>query len=266
MDCIKHSELGDDTLATYLLGAMHLDQISWLQCRACEGFTFLPKLPLLAVKEFLLPQGKPSIVIFTKGFGCGLISVLVSSIGMSILRSAEICDDDDGSELRFIALSMELTVISEGKTAWGAVLEQSPSSPSLNLHLHLTIESTILYLPLKTYTQPYPTQPSKLTLAQNIILLHPETPSPCCSSQHRSDEGSLKSKNVKVTRGSDKGWERQEDILDLFFSDDEDDSSKQGRKFSKRVIHEQEGSWERFDAISTAGKKKDTASEEVPPF
>ncbi|GJW52491.1 hypothetical protein Tco_0093842 [Tanacetum coccineum] len=75
-------------------------------------------------------------------------------------------------------------------------------------------------------------------------------------------------------------------------SDAEDDSSKQGRKFSKEgfkddegghekastetelfiqeitpteVIHEQEGSGKSSDQISTAGKKKDTASEEVPP-
>ncbi|GJV17493.1 hypothetical protein Tco_1362816 [Tanacetum coccineum] len=72
----------------------------------------------------------------------------------------------------------------------------------------------------------------------------------------------------------------------------EDDSSKQGRKFSNEgfkddegvhekastetelfiqeitpteVIHEQEGSGKASDEISTAGKKKDTASEEVPP-
>ncbi|GKG39921.1 hypothetical protein Tco_0466698, partial [Tanacetum coccineum] len=31
------------------------------------------------------------------------------------------------------------------------------------------------------------------------------------------------------------------------------------------VIHEQEGSRKASDEISTAGKKKDTASEEVPP-
>ncbi|GKB04299.1 hypothetical protein Tco_0832442 [Tanacetum coccineum] len=74
--------------------------------------------------------------------------------------------------------------------------------------------------------------------------------------------------------------------------DGEDDSSKQGRKFSNEgaqddegghekastetelfiqeitpteVIHEQEGSGKASDEISTAGKKKDTASEEVPP-
>ncbi|GJR34338.1 hypothetical protein Tco_1210022 [Tanacetum coccineum] len=81
----------------------------------------------------------------------------------------------------------------------------------------------------------------------------------------------------------------------VVLSDDEafeDDSSKQGRKFSKEgfkddegghekastetelfiqeitpteVIHEQEGSGKSSDQISTAGKKKDTASEEVPP-
>ncbi|GKD64430.1 hypothetical protein Tco_1306538 [Tanacetum coccineum] len=72
----------------------------------------------------------------------------------------------------------------------------------------------------------------------------------------------------------------------------EDDSSKQGRKFSKEgvqddegvhekastetelfiqeitpteVIHEHEGSGKASDEVSTAGKKKDTASEEVPP-
>ncbi|GJW41935.1 hypothetical protein Tco_0070734 [Tanacetum coccineum] len=71
-----------------------------------------------------------------------------------------------------------------------------------------------------------------------------------------------------------------------------DDSSKQGRKFSNEgfqddegvhekastetelfiqevtpteIIHEQEGSGKVSDEISTAGKKKDTASEEVPP-
>ncbi|GKF85332.1 hypothetical protein Tco_0250230, partial [Tanacetum coccineum] len=71
----------------------------------------------------------------------------------------------------------------------------------------------------------------------------------------------------------------------------EDDSSKQGRKFSNEgfqndegvhekastetelfiqevtpteIIHEQEGSGKVSDEISTAGKKKDTASEEVP--
>ncbi|GKG03084.1 hypothetical protein Tco_0310720, partial [Tanacetum coccineum] len=31
------------------------------------------------------------------------------------------------------------------------------------------------------------------------------------------------------------------------------------------VIHEQEGSGKASDEISTAGKKKDTSSEEVPP-
>ncbi|GKA20880.1 hypothetical protein Tco_0700869 [Tanacetum coccineum] len=72
----------------------------------------------------------------------------------------------------------------------------------------------------------------------------------------------------------------------------EDDSSKQGRKFSNEgvqddegvhekastetelfiqevtpteVIHEQEGSGKASDEVSTAGKKKGTASEEVPP-
>ncbi|GKF14998.1 hypothetical protein Tco_0056460 [Tanacetum coccineum] len=72
----------------------------------------------------------------------------------------------------------------------------------------------------------------------------------------------------------------------------EDDSSKQGRKFSNEgvqddegvhekastktklflqevtpteVIHEQEGSGKASDEVSTAGKKKDTASEEIPP-
>ncbi|GJY52848.1 hypothetical protein Tco_0444512 [Tanacetum coccineum] len=72
----------------------------------------------------------------------------------------------------------------------------------------------------------------------------------------------------------------------------EDDSSKQGRKFTNEgaqddegvhdktstetelfiqevtpteIIHEQEGSGKVSDEISTAGKKKDTASEEVPP-
>ncbi|GKF95739.1 hypothetical protein Tco_0288474, partial [Tanacetum coccineum] len=66
----------------------------------------------------------------------------------------------------------------------------------------------------------------------------------------------------------------------------EDDSSKQGRKFSNegvhekastetelfiqevtptKVIHEQEGSGKASDEVSTAGKKKGTASEEVPP-
>ncbi|GJZ50859.1 hypothetical protein Tco_0605374 [Tanacetum coccineum] len=72
----------------------------------------------------------------------------------------------------------------------------------------------------------------------------------------------------------------------------EDDSSKQGRKFSNEgfqddegvhekastetelfiqeitpteVIHEHEGSGKASDEVSTAGKKKDTASEEVPP-
>ncbi|GKA65372.1 uncharacterized mitochondrial protein-like protein [Tanacetum coccineum] len=73
----------------------------------------------------------------------------------------------------------------------------------------------------------------------------------------------------------------------------EDDSSKQGRKFSNEgvqddegvqekastetelfiqevtpteVIHEQEGSGKASDEVSTAGKKKGTASEEVPPL
>ncbi|GKB32490.1 hypothetical protein Tco_0871891 [Tanacetum coccineum] len=72
----------------------------------------------------------------------------------------------------------------------------------------------------------------------------------------------------------------------------EDDSSKQGRKFSNEgfqddegvhdkastetelfiqeitpteVIHEHEGSGKASDEVSTAGKKKDTASEEIPP-
>ncbi|GJU35279.1 hypothetical protein Tco_1183633 [Tanacetum coccineum] len=75
-------------------------------------------------------------------------------------------------------------------------------------------------------------------------------------------------------------------------SDAEDDSSKQGRKFSKEgfkddegghekastetelfiqeitpteVIHEQEGSGKSSDQISTAGKKKETAEKKFPP-
>ncbi|GKA04455.1 hypothetical protein Tco_0683575 [Tanacetum coccineum] len=46
----------------------------------------------------------------------------------------------------------------------------------------------------------------------------------------------------------------------------EDDSSKQGRKFSTEGVQDDEGrEWKASDEISTAGKKKDTASEEVPP-
>ncbi|GKB42575.1 hypothetical protein Tco_0887517 [Tanacetum coccineum] len=99
---------------------------------------------------------------------------------------------------------------------------------------------------------------------------------------------------VQDKQGSDKGiWEGKKYILDIVTSQKpEDDSSKQGRKFSKEgfkddeggqekastetelfiqeitpteVIHEQEGSGKASDEISTAGKKKDTASEEVPP-
>ncbi|GKA09458.1 hypothetical protein Tco_0688789 [Tanacetum coccineum] len=45
----------------------------------------------------------------------------------------------------------------------------------------------------------------------------------------------------------------------------EDDSSKQGRKFSNEGFQDDEGCGKASDEVSTAGKKKDTASEEVPP-
>ncbi|GKG52635.1 hypothetical protein Tco_0549747, partial [Tanacetum coccineum] len=65
-----------------------------------------------------------------------------------------------------------------------------------------------------------------------------------------------------------KGWEGKKT-----FQDDEgvhEKASTETELFIQEVtpteiIHEQEGSGKVSDEISTAGKKKDTASEEVPP-
>ncbi|GKB82518.1 hypothetical protein Tco_0949413 [Tanacetum coccineum] len=99
---------------------------------------------------------------------------------------------------------------------------------------------------------------------------------------HGSEEGSLKLQELMnlVNTLSDR--------IGVVISDDEafeDDSSKQGRKLfhedvqekastetelfiqevtPTEVIHEQEGSVKASDEVSTAGKKKGTASEEVP--
>ncbi|GJZ26288.1 hypothetical protein Tco_0570541 [Tanacetum coccineum] len=175
--------------------------------------------------------------------------------------------------------------------------------------------------------QPSPPQPSPTHLGSDY---HPPTPhdSPLHAvHSHGSDEGSLKLQELMtlVTILSDRVGVLEADLTKtkqtyssaytklilrvkkleaqikvgkarrhsrFVLSDAEDDSSKQGRKFSKEgfkddegghekastetelfiqeitpteVIHEQEGSGKSSDQISTAGKKKDTASEEVPP-
>ncbi|GJR26923.1 hypothetical protein Tco_1103155 [Tanacetum coccineum] len=205
---------------------------------------------------------------------------------------------------------------------------RSTSSPSPTPTSSPTPESTHAPpSPQPPTPQPSPPQPSPTHLGSDY---HPPTPhdSPLHAvHSHGSDEGSLKLQELMtlVTILSDRVGVLEADLTKtkqtyssaytklilrvkkleaqikvgkarrhsrFVLSDAEDDSSKQGRKFSKEgfkddegghekastetelfiqeitpteVIHEQEGSGKSSDQISTAGKKKDTASEEVPP-
>ncbi|GJZ83811.1 hypothetical protein Tco_0648984 [Tanacetum coccineum] len=181
-------------------------------------------------------------------------------------------------------------------------------------------------------TQPSPPHPSptQFSPTQPGTEYHPPTPhdSPLHAvHSHGSEEGSLKLQELMglITTLSDRVGVLEADLSQtkkiyssaytklilrvkklesqikvgkarrhsrFVLSDAEDDSSKQGMKFSNagvqdnegvhekastetelfiqevtptEIIHEQEGSGKVSDEISTAGKKKDTASEEVPP-
>ncbi|GJU82836.1 hypothetical protein Tco_1285201 [Tanacetum coccineum] len=142
-------------------------------------------------------------------------------------------------------------------------------------------------------TQPSPTQPSPTQHGTEHHLPTPHDSPLYAVHSHGSDEGSLKLQELMnlVTTLSDririkirKARRQGRAVL----SDDEvfeDDSSKQGRKFSDEgvqekastnteifipevtpteVIQYQEGSEKASDEISTAGAKIGTASEEVP--
>ncbi|GJW50417.1 hypothetical protein Tco_0091768 [Tanacetum coccineum] len=131
---------------------------------------------------------------------------------------------------------------------------RSTSSPSPTPTPSPTLINTYSTSPSTPTPQPSPTQ-----LAPNSPWLrnyHPPTPM-----THLLQAGVIKFEKA------------MKNILDLFLSDAEgvEDDSPIGRKFSNEeitpteVIHEQEGSGKASDEISTAGKKKDTVSEEVPP-
>ncbi|GKD03159.1 hypothetical protein Tco_1178133 [Tanacetum coccineum] len=202
-------------------------------------------------------------------------------------------------------------------------VESSPSRSTSSLSPTPTSSPS----PQPPTPQPSPTQPSPTHLGSEY---HPPTPhdSPLHAvHSHGSDEGSLKLQELMTLINilSDRVGVLEADLTKtkqtyssaytklilrvkkleaqlkvgkarrhsrFVLSDAEDDSSKQGRKFSKEgfkddegghekastetelfiqeitpteVIHEQEGSGKASDEISTAGKKKDTASEEVPP-
>ncbi|GJR74339.1 hypothetical protein Tco_0086704 [Tanacetum coccineum] len=167
----------------------------------------------------------------------------------------------------------------------------------LDVHTPSASPSNNISSPAPTPTQPSPTQPSpqpspiqpsptQLSPTQPGSDYHPPTPhdSPLHAvHSHGSDEEA----QIKV------GKARRHSRFVLSDTEvGEDDSSKQGRKFSNEgvqddegvhekastetelfiqevtpteVIHEQEGSGKASDEVSTAGKKKGTASEEVPP-
>ncbi|GJT94611.1 hypothetical protein Tco_1090129 [Tanacetum coccineum] len=171
----------------------------------------------------------------------------------------------------------------------------------LDVHTPSASPSNIISSPEPTPTQPSP-QPSPSQ--PSTILLHPMTHLSMLIGVLEADLSKTKkiysSAYTKLTLRVKKlesqikvGKARRHSRFVL--SDTEvggDDSSKQGRKFSNEgfqddegvhekastetelfiqevtpteIIHEQEGSGKVSDEISTAGKKKDTASEEVPP-
>ncbi|GJT17236.1 hypothetical protein Tco_0875942 [Tanacetum coccineum] len=204
---------------------------------------------------------------------------------------------------------------------------RSTSSPSPTPTSSPTPESTH---PQPSPPQPSPTQPSPTHLGSEYHPPTPHDSPLHAVHSHGSDEGSLKLQELMnlINTLSDRVGVLEADLTKtkqtyssaytklilrvkkleaqikvgkarrhsrFVLSDTEgveDDSSKQGRKFSNEgfkddegvhekastetelfiqeitpteVIHEQEGSGKASDEISTAGKKKDTASEEVPP-
>ncbi|GJS97274.1 hypothetical protein Tco_0804242 [Tanacetum coccineum] len=208
---------------------------------------------------------------------------------------------------------------------------RSTSSPSPTPTSSPTPESTHTQpSPQPSPPQPSPTQPSPTHLGSEYHPPTPHDSPLHAVHSHGSDEGSLKLQELMnlINTLSDRVGVLEADLTKtkqtyssaytklilrvkkleaqikvgkarrhsrFVLSDTEgveDDSSKQGRKFSNEgfkddegvhekastetelfiqeitpteVIHEQEGSGKASDEISTAGKKKDTASEEVPP-
>ncbi|GKE09942.1 hypothetical protein Tco_1413493 [Tanacetum coccineum] len=142
--------------------------------------------------------------------------------------------------------------------------------------------------PSRTTSSPSPTPTSSPTPEPSPTQPSPPHPSP---TQFSPTQPGLEVKKLEAQIKVGKARRHSRFVL----SDTEvgeDDSSKQGRKFSNEgvqddegvhekastetelfiqevtpteVIHEQEGSGKASDEVSTAGKKKDTASEEVPP-
>ncbi|GJS26704.1 hypothetical protein Tco_0487324 [Tanacetum coccineum] len=130
-------------------------------------------------------------------------------------------------------------------------------------------------------TQPSPTQPTPPGSEHHLPTPH-DSPLHAVHS-HGSDEGSLKLQELMICLPTfDRIGDLEAGPYDEVF---EDDSSKQGRKLfdeevqekastdtelfiqevtPTEVIQDQEGSEKASDEVSTAGAKKDTASEEVP--
>ncbi|GJW30542.1 retrovirus-related pol polyprotein from transposon TNT 1-94 [Tanacetum coccineum] len=111
-------------------------------------------------------------------------------------------------------------------------------------------------------TQPSPTQPSPTQLSPTQPGTEYHLPTPHDSPlhvvhSHGSEEGSLKLQELMnlVNTLSDRIGVLEADLLK---------TKKTYKVTPTEVIHEQEGSGKASDEVSTAGKKKGTASEEVP--
>ncbi|GJY98895.1 hypothetical protein Tco_0516325 [Tanacetum coccineum] len=178
-------------------------------------------------------------------------------------RTAAIVTEDNGTS-RFMLYAAESSHSPS----------RSTSSPSPTPTSSPTPESTHTQpSPQPSPPQPSPTQPSPTHLGSEY---HPPTPhdSPLHAvHSHGSDEGSLKLQELMnlINTLSDRVGVLEADLTKTKQTYNtegvEDDSSKQGRKFSNEGFKDDEGRavGKASDEISTAGKKKDTASEEVPP-
>ncbi|GJQ98416.1 hypothetical protein Tco_0009555 [Tanacetum coccineum] len=236
------------------------------QSHICYALTKKPEVCVSFIKQFWR-----TAEIATNEDGNVKIHATIDGHSLSItegsIRRHLKLDDKDGlislpsSEI-FAQLALMGYATNSDKLTFQKDDDESSPSPSIP-----TSSST---------PEPSPTQPSPpLTLTFTTNIHQPK---------------------VKKQESSYKGWdEARRHSRFWFLSDTEvggDDSSKQGRKFSNEgfqddegvhekastetelfiqevtpteIIHEQEGSGKVSDEISTAGKKKDTASEEVPP-
>ncbi|GJV49291.1 hypothetical protein Tco_1439503 [Tanacetum coccineum] len=260
----------------------------------CYALTKKPEVCVSFIKQFWR-----TAAIVTEDNGNVKIHATVDGHSFSItegsIRRHLKLDDQDG----LISLPTSEIFAQLALMGYATNSDKSTSSPSPTPTSSPTPESTHTQpSPQPSPPQPSPTQPSPTHLGSEY---HPPTPhdSPLHAvHSHGSDEGSLKLQELMnlINTLSDRVGVLEADLTKTKQTYNtegvEDDSSKQGRKFSNEgfkddegvhekastetelfiqevtpteVIHEQEGSGKASDEISTAGKKKDTASEEVPP-